>query len=448
MAGGAITALAGCFFSGSEAIEASPDEINAAEDLSAVLKSTLVLDNGCIATKVGPRQLLMSARCVAKNATLEVGKTIQFSTAAPVGSSDAGAADAAAARGAGARDAGAKDSGADATVQFQAPAEEPAPAPAVNARQAVIAEVHVHPSFEAKCKDGKDPRCAFGTVEASDSPDVALLVLTEDLETVPTVPVDLDAVGEADPLLVVNSGCDRLDGRRTGRLVATRTMAVPAKSVNHTGSEYKASPQFVSRLASSYVVVPAAAWRATEARFCKVDVGAPAFRAGAVAVTGIFSSYTTFRPESSAAVTAEHTRVDSASRFKIGDWLADKGVLTIHTCSEAPGGCKTRTYDGGVPVLSDSTTADLDGGAGDAQRPDAGPGPGDVGQGQREDLPAEEEPYLGPDDDYADAAVARKKKVTRSACSASPGTAASAGPFGGALLGLGLVLAARRRKRS
>ena len=79
-----------------------------------------------------------------------------------------------------------------------------------------IAEVKIHPSYAAKCKDDA---CAFGKIEASDAPDVAVLLLADDLATVPTIPVDLDAVGQADPLLAVTSGCSKAD--MTGTTVET-----------------------------------------------------------------------------------------------------------------------------------------------------------------------------------------------------------------------------------
>ena len=71
------------------------------------------------------------------------------------------------------------------------------------------------------------------------------------------------------------------------------------------------------------------------------------------------------------------------SRFKIGDWLSGLGVETIHSCSEASGGCVKRRYDGGAPtgpstdVPGDGTTEPGDAGKADAIAPEGDAGPVD-----------------------------------------------------------------------
>ena len=83
--------------------------------------------------------------------------------------------------------------------------------------------------------------------------DQADVVLDQDLETVPAVPIDLDAVGEADPLLVVSSGCSALDVKDGAGPRTTKTIAVPASAAAHERSPYAASAA-TTRLAQSYVV--------------------------------------------------------------------------------------------------------------------------------------------------------------------------------------------------
>ena len=73
----ALGGAAGCFLSKQEDDTGSSDhEVTASGDVSQVLKSTLILKNGCIATKVGPKHLLIAARCVVGNDAFAAGKTL------------------------------------------------------------------------------------------------------------------------------------------------------------------------------------------------------------------------------------------------------------------------------------------------------------------------------------------------------------------------------------
>ncbi len=451
---------------------------------AAGLKSTIFLKSGCTAVKVGPKHILLAARCVQGNADLAPGKILEFTSAAAgantiaQSSSDAGHADSGndsggprdggASSDAGRTDSGSGSSDAGRTDAGRNDAGTSSSSSNASSREVKIAEVLVHESFAAKCKDDA---CAFGKLEASDAPDIALITLQDELDSVPTVPVDLDTVGQADPLLVVNGGCAELDARAS-TAVASKTMAVPAKVVNHEGSAYKASPQLVTRLASSYVVTPGVGWKATEPKLCKSDIGAPVFRANANAVAGITSNFTTYGTKV-VPVTTHHTRLDSASRFKIGAWLSAKGVETIHSCSETAGGCVKHDYDGGVPLGAGGggTTEPGDGGTkSDAIAPtsDAGPSDDDAGgdagvkspdeqpSGPHSDqLPTEDGEGAGSDGkgsgdeaDFSDAAVPKKKKkAADSGCNAAPGAPVETGSLAlGALVALGMVVARRRRR--
>lgn len=459
----------GCSAAEEDDAGGSKDEV-VAGSAGAVLKSTLFLKAGCTAAKVGPKHILVAARCVQGNAAIAPGKILEFTSAAAgantiaagggstqsaeagaptdagreSGSSDAG-------RESGSSDAGRTDAGSSTNTGGNA-----------SARDAKIAEVLIHPSFAAKCKDDA---CAFGKLEASDAPDIAVITLEEELTTVPTIPVDLDAVGQADPVLVVNSGCADLNAKITAAPTAAKTLAAPSKVVNHEGSPYKASPQLTTRLASSYVVTPAVGWKSSEPKLCKNDIGAPLFRANANAVAGITSNFTTYAGATKIVpVTTHHTRVDSASRFKIGAWLSEMGVETVRSCSETAGGCVKRVYEGGVPGTGGGgTTEPGDGGsAGDAVAPtgDAGEEETDGGEttepkeeeptGPRgEQLPNEEPDYASNEEeaDFSDAAVTKKKKKTdEGGCSAAPGRPAPTGGIAiGMMLALGAIVARRRR---
>lgn len=430
----------GCAVAQEEDTASAPDKVVSAGDTSALLKSTLVLEGGCTAAKVGPKQLLVSAGCVTGNAAFAAGKILKFTSVAsgnaivdndPPADDDAGESD-----------AGATDAGR---------------APSTTSRDVTIAEVKIHPSYVAKCKTDV---CGFNKLEASDAPDIAVILLTNDLESVPSVPVDLDPVGQADPLLLVTSGCTTLDGQPAAGPRTVKTIAVPAKSVSHAGSPYATQPALVTRLASSYVVTAGAGWRSGEPKLCNGDVSSPIFRAGSASVAGVTANYTTFAG-GKLPVTIHHTRVDAMSRFKIGDWLEGLGVSTIHSCSEASGGCVKHEYEGGAPKgpTGDGTTSPGDAGKSDAIAPqsdastegDAGATEPPVsGDPHSDTLPAEDtgESADTSGDDYSDAAApTKKKKAAAGGCSTAPGAPA---PPGEMFLALGAVLGAaviRRRTK-
>ena len=64
LASGILAAVgaAGCSLVKAEDTGSSPDKVTSGGDVSGVLKSTLQLQGGCTAAKVGPRQLLVAAR--------------------------------------------------------------------------------------------------------------------------------------------------------------------------------------------------------------------------------------------------------------------------------------------------------------------------------------------------------------------------------------------------
>jgi MYXO-CTERM domain-containing protein len=403
----------GCFTNSEDTQEAETvgSRVNAGGDTSAVLKSTLLLETGCTAAKVGPKVLVTAARCVVGSSKLVSGATVKFAVAA-----------------AAAPDAGSK-------------------APA---RTFVVSDVKIHSSFGARCAGDA---CAIGK-DASDAADVAVIVLEQDLETVPAIPIDLDAVGEADPLLVVASGCSSLAAKDGDGVHTSKTIAVPAKAAAHEGGAY--AKVATTKLAQSYVVTPGVGWQDKGIKLCATDIGGPVFRGGSAAITGITSTVTVF-DDAQVPVTLQHTRVDAQSRFKIADWLTSFGAQTIHSCSESAGGCQKRSYDGGMPVdpspTADTTGPDEDAGKVDVVAPDAGPTEEPTEKAGPRTEPVTQDPGPGSDDssseeDYGDAAVPSKKvKKQTGGCSAAPGQA----PAGDVGLGLGLAIAAlvvARRRRS
>lgn len=408
---GAVFGAAACSFGGGEDLDESANQVNASADVSRVLESTLVLETGCMAAKVGPRQLLLAARCVADVDAIEEGKSLGF-TIAQATPGDAGPA---------------------------------------RATKAKIAAVDIHPSFLAKCGG---TACGFGTLDASDAKDIAIVTLAQDLAGVATIPVDLDAVGVNDPLLAVSSGCASFDAK-AGAAVTTKTTAVPARVVNHEGSPYLTRPALVSRLNAGYVVTAGPAWTASDAKLCAANVGAPLFRGTMAAVAGVTSNFTTYAT-AQVPVTIQHTRVDVGS--KVGPWLENLGVETVRSCSESTAGCTKRTYDGGTPRgardagASTDASAAVDGGADDAgeNAPVVLPSAGESTQLSAGD---DGEDYVGGgssrNEDDGDEARAdeltKKKPGAAGGCNTAPGSSGGLGALAG--IALALALGAIRRRR-
>jgi MYXO-CTERM domain-containing protein len=464
----ASAGAAGCFIN-EEAAEESGARVTNGPAISDALKSTLVFDDGCMATKVGPRHLLTAARCVKGKAAFAAGKTIEFKIASQLGTIQTETTEEEVDEESGPADAGA-DARADARASAPDESEDEettgdagrARTPARSTRSAKIEKVEINASFTSKCETASE--CDFRTIGASDAKDIAVIILEDELTSITTIPVDLDTVGQSDKVIVVGSNCETFEGEATG-VKTFKTMAVPAKAAKHEGSPYTEEPQLVSRLAGAYVVTPGIGWRDGEPRICQSDMGAPLFRRDVAAVTGVLSNFSAFEG-SDAPVTIHHTRVDKTSR--VGTWLTSLGVETTKTCSESEGGCVERAYNGGFPETTSATGDDTSPGDGGVTEPTGDGGveepTGDGGVEEPEGPPAapSEQPLPegdeystssssgggGDDSDY-DAGAKKKKKKAASGCSAAPGSMPSGGD--GMVLGLGLAVAgiiARRRRSS
>jgi hypothetical protein len=463
----------GCYAEGEEVGGSQGAQVaNVPTSAQQALSAVVMLPGGCLGTKVGPKVVLVSARCLIGREEMTAGSEIRLVKAASADArtiiqaddedDDAGAMDA----GAPTTDSGAAkpaDGGAarDAGASTDAGSAKTTPAGAIDI---TLTAVHVHPSFAAKCKT--EAACAPGSVEASDAPDVALLEADAEIKGIPAVPVDLDAVSEADAVFVAAVGCDQ-DGKPAGKVKSYATTAIAAKSVNHTGSPYKAQPQFTTRLGTAYVVTQGRAAKDTAPAICAADFGGPLLRPAGAGVVGVHSGFTTLT-DGKLPVTAHHTRVDATSRFKVGTWLQKLGAETVKTCSESTDGCVKNTTDAGSPGTPSTTpdastgsdggtstgdgggvvVVETDGGAdASAEAPVEPPVPGtETSEGQ---LPGEDE-YVPSGEDYDPSEVApkttKKKKATDSGgCSAAPGRL-DAGAATWLLAVVGVVLSRRRRK--
>lgn len=385
---------------------------------SEALKSTLLLDTGCAAVKVGPRQLLLAARCVAGNTAYSPGAVLKFKIAmgATPTASDAGI-DAAT------DDASVADAG-DASVADASVPDASAPEESVS-----IATVNVQSSYLTACTTASP--CPMGSIAAANVKDIAIVTLTADLNSVPTIPIDLDTVGTAAPLLTVGSGCAGIDGQ-PGQVHTTPTIAVPAKADSHFGSPFlNASTAQIHALDRDYIVTPGMGWQHGAPALCRSDIGAPLFRADKLAVAGITAGFTTYDKRTNVPVTLQHTRVDATSG--VGNWLQSLGATTIRSCS---GPCAQFSYDGGMPDLTPPDG--WDGGFDDAGMFTM------PAQGTATDLGADTNyGYSDSDPEYGDAGTHHTHTVL--ACSTTPGVNAN-----GAIpiLGLALAIAASRARRS
>src|SRR6478752_6811168 len=64
-----------CFTSEENTGESAP---HATAALPSVLGAVVALEGGCTATKVGPKHLLVAARCVTNKPTFAIGKAVRF----------------------------------------------------------------------------------------------------------------------------------------------------------------------------------------------------------------------------------------------------------------------------------------------------------------------------------------------------------------------------------
>jgi uncharacterized protein (TIGR03382 family) len=464
---GLLAAGVGCSRSEDDS-ESSPDSlVGGAEGGTA---SLVLLDVGCSAVKVGPRHFVTAARCVAYRPSLEAGGKIRFATAAQVALLDGGFADAATgdARASSALDAAADakadagDAGLDAAASIVGDAGSAVDAGDAGAasvvgsfREAGIVRMNVHPSFFAKCAGDA---CAFGKTQASDAPDIAIFEIDLDTQEIPVTPVDLDAIGEADPVVLAGYGCDKNGVLLSpAKARSKETIAVPARMVNHKGSPYDARPALVGQLSQAYIVTPGSGWLANAPGLCGADLGGALLRPGAKpALIGVHSTYTQFADgPTQLAVTNVHTRLDQASRFKIGTWLKGLGAVTVQSCAADAGACPKRVYEGGSPVPPAAPDAGEDAGDASAAADGAtgttqGPNDGTVIPPTDTDLGATPDDEPVADDDLESTSSSSgssskaKKNTTNSGC--QTGGTSSGMEFAPVFAAVALLLARRRRQ--
>lgn len=269
--------------------------------------STMVILGGCTVAKVGPRHILTASHCVMNEgehklrAEYEAGRAIYL--------------------------------GRGVTLEQTTPPES------AGFRRVTLARTHVPPVvFEERITNGW-PRVLL----ESAPPDVALLELTADSEAaladVPSASVDLSTLPVGAAVVIGGYGCEHgVKGTKdyaTVRLKRKSTKTVGVEAALHPGS-FVAGGDSAQRhnLEKQYAMTPGQGLAAEEASLCPGDSGGPVYVDDGTAsrIVGV-NSYYSFAEASVDPVriskTNWHTRLDTASRFDVGSWLASLGAQTI-----------------------------------------------------------------------------------------------------------------------
>lgn len=454
VAAAAVVATA-CGAAGSDDAGGAADEVVGARP--SALGAVVSLENGCSAVKVGPKQLLIAARCVTNRPAYAIGKTIRFravnvevetTTSAGAGAGDA-AADAheAAAPSPPAGDAGdagapaptATDAGsADAAASDAGASSDAGDASAPGAFEATIAQVSIHSSFLSKCGTGA---CLPGKPGIAEVADVAVIVTSREIENLAIAPIDLDPVVPGDKVLVSSYGCDAT-AATAKNLRARATSAVGSEALIHPGSPFETAVDQARILPTSYTVTrgpgSSAAGEAALGICSDRDIGAPMFRADGTALVGVGSAVT-IATGARLPTTNQHARLDAKSKNAVGGWLSQLGVKTTKSCSlndAAP--CPKEPE--APPIVEAEAGSDAEA----PTQPSTTTEPGETGETPPT---GSSRASSGSEGESETPVTSKKKKAADSGCSAAPGSTSSgtAGALG-LVLAAALVLRARRRR--
>lgn len=198
-------------------------------------------------------------------------------------------------------------------------------------KEVVVERVDMHPAYVAAMVGQTTPVIFNGA-----PPDVAVITLTGDsakkLSDIPAAKVDMRPVQPGESVVLQGYGCEQgpttLDPH-PARLKSQKASALPLSAIEQ--SPILLAPR---RVHQAYAMTDVRA----SAGLCPGDSGGPLFRAnGQKTIVGVNAH--------SIHDLNWHTRLDSVTPFKVGTWLKSLGVATtatkgsrarIETCADLP----------------------------------------------------------------------------------------------------------------
>lgn len=324
----AIALFAGC----SAEAGAGSDDIAVANQGEALIggsqaapyhfRSTVGIGDVCTAAKVGPRQFLTAAHCVA------LSRPGRFEPVPPGFPANEGVRDE-------------YLPGEPLLINWGLNADDS------EQGTFTVVETVIHPSWWA-CPLCQDPILAQGGAA-----DVAVIEILEDTPQIPEATVDLTPVAVGTPVVKVGWGCEvRTDVDpntvELGRYKTADAVTIAASEIQHHNSPI--TNEQVNTVASSYLITEGRDKNPSRASLCLGDSGGPVYlpNNNQRRVVGVNSDYT-FRPaeteeDGGVSWTDWHTKVSTDSLHGVDEWLIDLGVNTVggapspSQCS-CPSGC-------------------------------------------------------------------------------------------------------------
>lgn len=310
---------AACGSTDTDAPTSSDDLIGGAAVAEDALPGVIGIVGGCTAAKVGPRHILLAAHCVTD--FYEQGSEHLRP---------------------------AYRSGARLSLTQSRASNQ-------TTHQAVVADTFVPDTWKKNCAGRWG--CSVDQPSRWSSPDIALVVTTEDIARIPTALVDLDPVRPGDRVVLLGYGCEERVGGpfdySKSRLKMMETTIATPSTVRHPGS-FITTEEDVAIVDQWVSLTKGPGLDRDVPGLCPGDSGGPLLRAGAstTTVVGVNSSYTFVDRSTGLPATNWQARVDGTSG--IGAFLERHGVAVTHGCS-APG--TTCSADAGLDA-SDADDAD------------------------------------------------------------------------------------------
>lgn len=272
-------------------------------------RSTVGIGDACTAAKVGPRQFLTAAHCVA-------GRRLARLEPVP---DDYPAND------------GVHDDylpGEPLLIHWGVDADD--------AEQAefTIVETSIHPSWWG-C-----PQCQDPIVSPGGAADIAVIEIAEDTPTIPEATIELDPIGPGTHVTKVGWGCEERTNidpstLELGRYKTEDAWVIPTTEIQH-GNSLPLADEQVTTVDASYLVTAGHAQDEDYASLCLGDSGGPLYlpNNNERRIVGVNSNYT-FEPISGpddlggVSWTDWHTKTSLDSLHGVGQWLIDLGVNTV-----------------------------------------------------------------------------------------------------------------------